>query len=139
MPKWAAIPEATVMLDLSERTIQRRIANGSLEAKVDGRIRYVKMATGGDVSDAEVVELTDKDDKDGMIKWLKNELEERNKQINRLQEEIKNNRQRSDSIIMKLAEEIEFQRQICQGLKPERKRDKSFLRLFGKSGNDTKV
>lgn len=134
MPKWVTIPEATVILNLSERTIQRRIANGSLEAKVDGRKRCVKIATDDDNYDVNVVELTDKD---GMIKWLKNELEERNKQINRLQEEIKNNRERSDSIIMKLAEEIEFQRQICQGLKPERKRDKSFWRLLGKSGNDS--
>jgi len=131
MPKWVTISEATVILNLSERTIQRRIANGSLEAKVDGRKRYVKVAT-DDKDGVNVVELSDKDD---MIKWLKNELEERNKQINRLQEEIKNNRERSDSIIMKLAEEIEFQRQICQGLKPERKRDKSFWKILGKGDN----
>ena len=133
MPKWVTISEATVILNLSERTIQRRIANGSLEAKVDGRKRYVKVATDGDKDGVNVVELSDKDD---MIKWLKNELEERNKQINRLQEEIKNNRERSDSIIMKLAEEIEFQRQICQGVKPERKKDRSFWKLLGKSSND---
>jgi len=132
MPKWVTISEATVILNLSERTIQRRIANGSLEAKVEGRKRCVKVATDGDIDDVSVAELTDKDD---TIRWLKNELEERNKQINRLQEEIKNNRERSDSIIMKLAEEIEFQRQLCQGVKPERKRDKSFWRLLGKGDN----
>jgi 5-bromo-4-chloroindolyl phosphate hydrolysis protein len=133
MPKWVTIPEATIILNLSERTIQRRIANGSLEAKVDGKKRYVKVATDGDKDGVNVVELSDKDD---MIRWLKNELEERNKQINRLQEEIKNNRERSDSIIMKLAEELESQRRLIQGLKPERKANKSFWKLLGKTPDD---
>jgi 5-bromo-4-chloroindolyl phosphate hydrolysis protein len=133
MPKWVTISEATVILGLSERTIQRRIANGTLEDKVDGRKRYVKVATDGDVDVVSVAELTDKDD---MIRWLKNELEERNRQINRLQEEIKNNRERSDSIIMKLAEEIEFQRQMYQGIKPERKKDRSFWKLLGRTSDD---
>ena len=132
MAKWVTISEATVMLGVSERTMQRRIANGSIEAKVEGKKRYVNIATEGDNDDNGVTSMSDKD---GMIKWLKNELEERNKQIDRLQEEIKNNRERSDSIIMKLAEEIEFQRQICQGLKPERKKDRSFWKLLGKNDN----
>jgi hypothetical protein len=89
--------------------------------------------------DNNVIDGMSLSDKDGLIRWLKNELVERNKQIDKLQIEIKNNRERSDSIIMKLAEEIEFQRQICQGIKPERKRDKSFWRLLGKSGNDTEL
>jgi len=133
MAKWVTISEATVILGVSERTMQRRIANGSIEAKVDGKKKYVNIATEGDNGDNNVTPMSDKDD---MIKWLKNELDERNKQIERLQIEIKNNRERSDSIIMKLAEEIEFQRQVCQGIKPERKRDRSFWKLLGISGDD---
>ena len=132
MTKWVTITEAVGILGMSERTIWRRVADGSIEARSEGNKKYVKIVSDDDNSGTIDTSLSDKD---GMIKWLKNELEERNKQINRLQEEIKNNRERSDSIIMKLAEEIEFQRQICQGLKPERKRDKSFWRLLGKSNN----
>ena len=132
MTKWVSINEAIGILGMSERTIWRRIADGSIEAKSEGNKKYVKIVpiddNGGTID-------TSLSDKDGMIRWLKNELEERNKQINRLQEEIKNNRERSDSIIMKLAEEIEFQRQICQGLKPERKKDRSFWKLLGKNDN----
>jgi len=139
MTKWVTVSEASVMLGMSERTIRRHVAKGSIEARIEGGRRYIGIEDDADKNantGGNVMTMLDKDD---MVKWLKNELEERNKQMDRLQEEIKNNRERSDSIIMKLAEEIEFQRQICQGLKPERKRDKSFWRLLGKSGNDTKL
>jgi 5-bromo-4-chloroindolyl phosphate hydrolysis protein len=136
MTKWVTIQEASVILGMSERTVWRKVANGSIEAKSEGKKKYVKIVTGDDSNDAVVMTMADKD---GIIKYLKNELEERNKQIENLQTELKNSRERSDSIIMKLAEELEFQRQICQGIKPERKRDKSFWRLLGKSGNDTEL
>ena len=132
MTKWVSINEAIGILGMSERTIWRRVADGSIEARSEGNKKYVKIVTDDDNGGTIDTILSDKD---GMIRWLKNELEERNKQINRLQEEIKNNRERSDSIIMKLAEEIEFQRQICQGLKPERKKDRSFWKLLGKNDN----
>jgi 5-bromo-4-chloroindolyl phosphate hydrolysis protein len=136
MTKWVTIQEASVILGMSERTVWRKVANGSIEAKTEGKKKYVKIATNDDNNVSIVIAMTDKDD---IIKYLKNELEERNKQIEQLRVEIKNNRDRSDAIIMKLAEELEFQRQICQGQKPERKRDKSFWRLLGKSGNDTEL
>jgi len=136
MTKWVTIQEASVILGMSERTVWRKVANGSIEAKSEGKKKYVKIVTNDGIDDNNVVTMTDKND---IIKYLKNELEKRNKQIENLQTELKNSRERSDSIIMKLAEELEFQRQICQGQKPERKRDKSFWRLLGKSGNDTEL
>jgi uncharacterized protein YeeX (DUF496 family) len=136
MTKWVTIQEASVILGMSERTVWRRVADSSIEAKIEDNKKLVKVVTDDDNNVIDGMSLSDKD---GLIRWLKNELVERNKQIDKLQIEIKNNRERSDSIIMKLAEEIEFQRQICQGIKPERKRDKSFWRLLGKSGNDTEL
>jgi hypothetical protein len=65
-------------------------------------------------------------DKDALIKWLQNELEERNRQIERLQEEIRRNQERSDTIVLRLADELEAQRALFEGKKPRRKRDESF-------------
>ncbi len=65
-------------------------------------------------------------DKDALIRWLQNELEERNKQIERFQEEIRRNQERSDTIILRLADELEAQRALLEGKKPRRKRDESF-------------
>ena len=64
-------------------------------------------------------------DRDALIRWLQNELEERNKQIERLQEEVRRNQERSDTIILRLADELEAQRALFEGKKPRRKRDES--------------
>ena len=79
-------------------------------------------------------------DKDALIKWLQNELEERSKQIERLQEEIRRNQERSDTIILRLADELEAQRALFEGKKPRRKRDESLWqrlrRADGAQGRD---
>ncbi|HGJ64728.1 TPA: hypothetical protein ENS27_04980 [bacterium] len=133
MTKWVTISEASVILGVSERTIWRRIADGTYEAKIEGTRKLVKVVTTDDVS---VVNGMPSTDKDGMINWLKNQLEDRNKQINNLHEEIKNNRDKSDAIIMKLTEELEAQRLLFQGIKPEKKRDRSFWKLLGKNNDE---
>ena len=134
MTKWVTIQEASVMLGMSERTIWRRITDGSIEAKLEGTRRLIKVVTEDDNPVIDDMPLTDKNN---LIKWLRNELKERNKQIEHLQEEMKNNRDKSDAIIMRLTEEFEAQRLLFLGLKVEKKRDRSFWKLLGKSsGND---
>jgi len=134
MTKWVTISEACVILGMSERTIWRRISDGTIEARLEGTRRLIKVVTDSDENDINIMTATDKD---GMIKWFRNELEERNKQIKSLQEEIKNNRERSDTIIMKLTEELEAQRILFQGIKQDKKKDRSFWKLLGKSGDDS--
>ena len=134
MTKWVTIQEASVMLGMSERTIWRRITDGSIEAKLEGTRRLIKVVTEDDNPVIDDMPLTDKNN---LIKWLKNELKERNKQIELLQAEVKSNRDRSDAIVMRLTEELEAQRLLFLGLKVEKKRDRSFWKLLGKSsGND---
>jgi predicted RNA-binding protein with PIN domain len=133
MTKWVTIQEASVILGMSERTVWRKVADGSIEAKSEGKKKYVKIATNDDNNGSIVMTMTDKND---IIKYLKNELEERNKQIEQLRVEIKNNRDRSDAIIMKLAEELESQSRLFQGLKSERKSNKSFWKLLGRNPED---
>jgi predicted DNA-binding protein (UPF0251 family) len=133
MTKWVTISEASVILGVSERTIWRRIADGTYEAKTEGTRKLVKVVTTDDVS---VINGMPSTDKDGMINWLKNQLEDRNKQIDNLHQEIKNNRDKSDAIIMKLTEELEAQRLLFQGIKPEKKRDRSFWKLLGKNNDE---
>jgi hypothetical protein len=134
MTKWVTIQEASVMLGMSERTIWRRVSDGSIEAKLEGTRRLIKVVTEDDKAVIDDMPLTDKNN---LIKWLHNELKERNKQIELLQAEVKEIRDRSDAIVMRLAEELEAQRLLFLGLKVEKKRDRSFWKLLGKSsGND---
>jgi len=129
MTKWVTISEASVILGMSERTIWRRVAEGKLEAKLDGNRRFIKLE--GD-NDSDVIAGMPMADKDSLIRWLKNELEVRNEEIKRLQEEIKQNRERSDAIIMKLTDELEAQRRFTEGNQPRRKQDESFWRRIGR-------
>jgi len=129
MTTWVTVSQASDILGMSERSIRRHISQGKLEAKLEGNRRLIKVEVDDDKTD--MIVMT-KSDKDTLINWLKNELEERNKQIARLQDEIERNHERSDTIIMKLADELEAQRRILEGGLPKRKRNESlWQRLRG--------
>ena len=135
MTTWVTVSQASDILGMSERSIRRHINQGKLEAKLEGNRRLVKVGVDDDKADMLVMT---KSDKDALINWLKNELEERNKQIARLQDEIERNHERSDTIIMKLADELEAQRRILEGGLPKKKRDESLwqrLRRTEESGD----
>ena len=125
MTTWVTVLQASDMLGMSERSVRRHVAEGKLESKLEDNKRLIKVEIKDD--NVGVVGMT-MPDKDALIRWLKNELEERNKQIERLQEEMKLSRERSDNIIMRLADELEAQRSILEGRQPKRKRDESFWR-----------
>ncbi len=117
--------QAADMLGMSERSIRRHVAEGKLESKLEGNRRLVKVRKTNGNSD--IIGMTESD-KDALVKWLRNELEERDRQIGRLQEEMSLGRERSDAIIMRLADELEAQRGILEGRPAKRKRDESFWR-----------
>ncbi len=129
MTEWVTVAQACDILGMSERTVRRYIAEGKLEARMEGSRRLVKVEIDNDR--VGIFGMTTPD-KDALIRWLKNELEEKNKQIERLQEEIKRNHERSDAIVMRLADELEAQRSILEGRHPKRKRDESFWRRLGR-------
>lgn len=123
MTTWVTVAQACDILGMSERTIRRYVAEGKVEAKLEGNRRLVKVEMDDDSAGIDGMTASDRD---ALIEWLKNELEERNKQIGRLQDEIRRNHERSDIIIMRLADELEAQRSVLEGGEPRRKADKSF-------------
>ncbi|MFC1714845.1 hypothetical protein ACFL6S_14350 [Candidatus Poribacteria bacterium] len=125
MTTWVTVSQASGILGMSERSIRRHAAEGKLESRLEGARRLVRVDVPDDNPDIIGMPTSDKD---ALIRWLKNELEERNKQMNLLQEEMRLGRERSDEIIMRLADELEAQRNILEGRPPRRKRDESFWR-----------
>jgi hypothetical protein len=118
---------------MSERSVRRHIAQGKLNTRLEGKRRLVEVVT---EDDNFVISDMTETDKDALIRWLKNELEERNKQIERLQDEVSRNHERSDNIIMRLADELEAQRNILEGKHPKRKRDESFWQRLRRIDSD---
>ena len=125
------------MLGMSERTIRRHIANGIIDAKIEHGRRYVAVNSDTDKDDNIVINDMTETDKNDIVDFLKIELAERNKSIEQLQTELKSVRERSDTIIMKLTQELEAQRRLFQGLKPGKKKDRSFWNLLGKSDDNS--
>ena len=122
---WVTVAQASDILGMSERSVRRHVADGSLPSKLEGGRRFVKveMEGGGDG----IVGMTTTD-RDALIKWLKDELRERDGQIENLQEEIKVNRERSDTILMRLTEELAAQRGVFEGRQAGKKGKDSFWR-----------
>lgn len=138
MTKWVTVAQAADMLDMSERSVRRHVADGRLESRLEGNRRLVMVDPDSDNVVTTGMTVTDRG---AMIKWLQSELEERNKQIERLQEEIRQNQARADAIVMRLADELEAQRNILEGILegrtvPKRKRDESLWQRLRRSGND---
>ena len=129
MTTWVTVSQASDILGMSERSVRRHIAESKLESRLEGSRRLVKVEVADD--DVGIIGMT-LSDKDALIRWLKNELEERNKQINRLQEEMRLGRERSDEIVMRLADELEAQRSILEGRSSRQSRDESFWRRLRK-------
>ena len=133
MTQWVTVSQASDILGMSERSVRRHISDGRLESKTEGRRRLVRVDVG---SDNLVISGMTVADKDALIKWLQNELEERSKQIERLQEEIRRNQERSDTIILRLADELEAQRALFEGKKPRRKRDESLWQRLRRADSE---
>jgi hypothetical protein len=136
MTKWVTVSEASVILGMSERTIWRHVSKGSIEAKTDSGRRYISVDAGTDNNDSIVSNGMTKADRNDVIDFLKTELTDRNRLIEQLQSENKSISERSDTIIMKLTQELEAQRRLFQSLKPGKKKDRSFWNLLGKSDNE---
>lgn len=131
MTAWVTINEASVILGMSERTIWRRVSEGKIESKLEDNKRLVKINVSDDKSDIFGITVSDRD---ALVRWLKSELEEKNNQIEKLQKEITNNRQRSDAIIMKLTNELEAQRRAFESRLSKSKRRR--FSLWRSSAND---
>jgi transcriptional antiterminator len=86
MPEnWRTIPEAAVMLGISERTLRRRISEGNYETKLDGNRKLVLLAD--NMTDDNLLA-----EKDKLIETLTKQVEH----LQALLDETNSARERSD-------------------------------------------
>ena len=129
MTTWVTVSQASDILGMSERSVRRHVSDGKVASKIEGNRRLVKIET---ADDSDVIPVMTSSDKDAIIGWLKNELEQKNKQINHLHDEIKQNSERSDAIVMKLMDELEAQRISLTDRQFKKKIDRTFWKRLGR-------
>jgi len=125
--EWITVKDAAKLRQCAERTIIDKIHKGVLQGKKDGR-RWLVLV---DLSEIPAANLPQNAEDSGIISILKVELQERNDQVNKLQEQLEKMRQdaadaseRSDTIILGLTQQNQ--------LMLEDKRKPWYKKLFGK-------
>jgi len=115
--KWVTVAEARHVLGMAERTIRRHIQEGTLQSKLDSGRRWVLVEVAEDtmskdtptgMSDA-VIDRLEKENE-----LIKNQLSTKDKQIENLQAEVKESRERSDTIILQLTRQLEQSQRMLE-------------------------
>jgi len=123
MDEWITVKEAAKIRNCTERNILRLINNNSIEAKKDGH-KWVILKASLEVDSEESPNMSD------FVSVLKAQLEEKDKQIERLQKQVEEkdkmleeSSERNDTIIMQLTRQLEqSQRMLVAHQEPWYKR-----------------
>ena len=107
---WVTVSEAATALNVSDKTIRRRVKEGKLEAKLEGRRLLVKL-------DNELDNMSDNVSKDEVIADLRTQLDdlrhqvqEKDRQIENLQTELSDASKRHDTVVMQMSKMLEYER-----------------------------
>ncbi|MAE20380.1 hypothetical protein CMK12_15865 [Candidatus Poribacteria bacterium] len=98
---WFSITEALEKLNISRRTLYDRINKDELTTKKEGRNRFIWL----DVNILESSTLHKDKHTDGIVKQLQLQVSYLKDLVDRLELELKETRQRSDTIILKMADD----------------------------------
>ena len=104
--KWVTMSQACLTFGVSRRTLTRWIKQRKIESKLDGNRRLIQVShTGTDVSqDKPKGETQEGQDVSDMSQALIDQLKSENEY---LRQELKDARERSDTIIMQLTRQLE--------------------------------
>jgi septal ring factor EnvC (AmiA/AmiB activator) len=110
--QWVTRAVACKVNGISERTLRRWINEGKIQSKHEGKRLFVLVDT-ADIGAVNIGQSADIQADTTMIdqiqrenELLREQLKEKDKQIGKLQEEISEHSQRTDSIIMQLTRQL---------------------------------
>ena len=107
---WHTIKAAAELLRVSERTIRRRITTGEIESKKENGVRLVRV----DKSDNSVGQMAEQyiEQLRSEVAYLRLELDTRNEEVSKLNQQLEQGRERSDTIILQLTRQLESQQKL---------------------------
>ena len=113
--EWMPMKQACDILGISLSTLRRRIYEGKIESKLDNnrRLVLIDIDTSKELS-SEHMELSIIGQLKYQIKLLEHQLDNREKEVNKLYEELAQSRERSDTIILQLTRQLEQNHKLIE-------------------------
>ena len=121
--KWVSMKQACDILDISISTLRRRIDNGGIESKLEGNRRSILIHhdTSSDTSSDTSTKQEATQPDTSFVEQLKYQIESLQKQLDtregevvKLQEELSQSRERSDTIILQLSRQMEQSQRLLE-------------------------
>ncbi len=117
--KWVSMKQACDILDISISTLRRRIDNGEIESKLEGNRRSILIHhdTSSDTSTKQEATQPDTSFVEQLkyqIESLQKQLDTREGEVVKLQEELSQSRERSDTIILQLTRQVEQSQRMLE-------------------------
>lgn len=117
--EWVSMKQACDILDISLSTLRRRIDNGEIESRLEDNRRSVLIHhdTSSDSSAKQEAAPTDTSFVEQLkyqIESLQKQLDTREGEVAKLQEELSQSRERSDTIILQLTRQVEQSQRLLE-------------------------
>ncbi len=106
--KWVTVDEAAAILKISTSTVRRRVENDKLESKLEDGRRLVWVSDDTHMSSKDeqlIAELRVQNE------HLRNQVEEKDKQIENLHKQLDEASHRHDTVVMQMTRIVEYQQQ----------------------------
>jgi excisionase family DNA binding protein len=106
--KWVTVDEAAAILKVSTSTVRRRVENEKIESKLEDGRRLVRVADDTQMSSKDeqlLAELRIQNE------HLRNQVAEKDKQMEALQEQLSEASRRHDTVVMQMTRIVEYQQQ----------------------------
>lgn len=103
--EWLTVPQACETLKVSERTLRRRIFQGTYQTKLEHGRRFVSLAESAETTDN--TETHDRRDGKALIEQLHSEVSHLRGTVDRLTAQLTEASKRSDTIILHLSQQLD--------------------------------
>lgn len=132
--EWVTVKEACGILGMSERTLRRHIQQGKVKSRVKDKRRYVLIevndiadhgrdhVNGIDDHDQDHDNVKQSESQSELVQQLRSENEYLRTQVESLQKEMSESRERSDTLILNLTRQFENSQRMIESSQMKAKR-----------------
>lgn len=118
-PEWVSMKQACDVLGVSLSTLRRRISRGEIESKLDKhrRLVLIRHDTSSDTSmtqNATLLESQVVEQLKRQTEMLQEQLDKRETEVAKLQDELSQSKERSDTIILQLTRQVDQSQRLLE-------------------------